>query len=241
MKRSQPVRRVRVLGAAVDTVDMDRAVRICAGALNRNRVFVVVTPGLEMALRARRDPGLREDIARADLSVCDGAGLKMLNRRLYRVPGIDLLERLLPVFDSQKSCIYLIGGAPGIAEMAAKKITSVYQGIRVAGCSDGYGQLEGAREKLFASSASVAVICLGSPLQERYATALKEQSPAGRPVLALCLGGALDVLSGAKKRAPYLFRKTGTEWLWRFASEPHRIIRFIRVATGPGRGGEFRR
>ena len=36
------------------------------------------------------------------------------------------------------------------------------------------------------------------------------------------IGGTLDVVSGRVKWAPALFRKTGTEWLYRLISEPKR-------------------
>ena len=40
------------------------------------------------------------------------------------------------------------------------------------------------------------------------------------------VGGSFDVLSGKKKRAPKLFIKTHTEWLYRIAREPKRLKRF---------------
>ena len=40
------------------------------------------------------------------------------------------------------------------------------------------------------------------------------------------VGGSFDVLSGTKKRAPQIFIKTNTEWLYRILKEPKRIKRF---------------
>ena len=42
------------------------------------------------------------------------------------------------------------------------------------------------------------------------------------------VGGSFDVLSGTKKRAPRIFIKLNLEWLYRIASEPKRITRFIK-------------
>ena len=40
------------------------------------------------------------------------------------------------------------------------------------------------------------------------------------------VGGSFDVLSGSKRRAPAVFVKTNTEWLYRIAREPQRLGRF---------------
>ncbi|MCI8527425.1 MAG: WecB/TagA/CpsF family glycosyltransferase, partial [Oscillospiraceae bacterium] len=42
------------------------------------------------------------------------------------------------------------------------------------------------------------------------------------------VGGSFDVLSGMKRRAPALFVKTNTEWLYRILREPSRLKRFWR-------------
>ena len=39
----------------------------------------------------------------------------------------------------------------------------------------------------------------------------------------LGLGGSLDIYAEKKKRAPAFFRKTGLEWAYRIAKEPHRL------------------
>ena len=55
---------------------------------------------------------------------------------------------------------------------------------------------------------------------------MKEHAPR---TLFLALGGALDVYSKDKKRAPFVFRKIGCEWLWRIMKEPERIKRMPRT------------
>ena len=44
-----------------------------------------------------------------------------------------------------------------------------------------------------------------------------------KPVLFLLLGASYEFYFGMKKRAPSFFRKTGLEWLHRFAQEPGRM------------------
>ena len=40
------------------------------------------------------------------------------------------------------------------------------------------------------------------------------------------MGGSFDVLSGSLRRAPALFVKTNTEWLYRILRQPSRLSRF---------------
>jgi len=43
------------------------------------------------------------------------------------------------------------------------------------------------------------------------------------------VGGSFDIFAGRNKRAPKFFRKLGLEWLYRFASQPYRIWRFLNI------------
>jgi N-acetylglucosaminyldiphosphoundecaprenol N-acetyl-beta-D-mannosaminyltransferase len=48
----------------------------------------------------------------------------------------------------------------------------------------------------------------------------------------LAVGAAFDFHAGTKRRAPRLMQRTGTEWLFRLASEPRRLIgRYVRTNT----------
>lgn len=237
------VRKTRISGINFDNISRGEAERICLSAAEgRGRAYTVVTPNIEIAMRARGDARLRADLSRADLTLCDGIGIFLLSalipgteRIKERVPGIDLFEHLLPRFALKKMPLYLLGGRKGVAQRAAKKLAASVPGLVISGVSDGYGDLRDAKEMILNSGASVVAVCLGSPLQERFADELKtafmskKENESAPSLLILCLGGTLDVTSGDKKRAPGIFRRAGLEWLWRFAHEPERIIRFLRA------------
>lgn len=49
----------------------------------------------------------------------------------------------------------------------------------------------------------------------------------------LCVGASIEFVTGDKRRAPVVLRKTGLEWLWRFAMEPRRLFgRYVVRSTG---------
>ncbi len=66
-------------------------------------------------------------------------------------------------------------------------------------------------------------MALGVPAQDLLIHRHLDEFPKG---VFMGVGGSFDVLSGSKKRAPALFVKTNTEWLYRIAKEPQRLGRF---------------
>ena len=68
---------------------------------------------------------------------------------------------------------------------------------------------------------------VGSPQQELIAARV-----TGGTGFGLCIGAALEFLTGDQVRAPLVLRKTGLEWAYRLASNPRRLWRRYLV-EGP--------
>jgi exopolysaccharide biosynthesis WecB/TagA/CpsF family protein len=81
-----------------------------------------------------------------------------------------------------------------------------------------------------AQSSRFTFICVGAPQQETIAYAIAQHGDARG--VGLCVGAALDFLSGNAKRAPQWMRALGLEWLYRLGSEPGRMWKRYLV-TGP--------
>lgn len=75
--------------------------------------------------------------------------------------------------------------------------------------------------KINESGCDVLWVALGSPKQDYVSELLKGY--VNVPII--CIGGAVDILSGNKKEAPLLLRNLGFEWLFRFALEPRRLFK----------------
>jgi N-acetylglucosaminyldiphosphoundecaprenol N-acetyl-beta-D-mannosaminyltransferase len=73
-------------------------------------------------------------------------------------------------------------------------------------------------------------ICVGAPQQEMIAYAIAQRGDARG--VGLCVGAALDFLTGSAKRAPKWMQNMGLEWLHRLVSEPGRLWKRYLV-TGP--------
>jgi exopolysaccharide biosynthesis WecB/TagA/CpsF family protein len=74
-----------------------------------------------------------------------------------------------------------------------------------------------------AHPARFVFLCVGSPQQERLAARI--QATGGATGVGLCLGAALEFVTGAKRRAPAWMQRAHLEWLHRLGSEPRRLWR----------------
>jgi len=63
---------------------------------------------------------------------------------------------------------------------------------------------------------------LGAPKQERW---IHENLGLLEVKVAVGIGAAFDICSGRSRRAPAWMRRSGLEWLFRFALEPRRLFR----------------
>jgi len=69
--------------------------------------------------------------------------------------------------------------------------------------------------------ADIIWVGLGTPKQDLVAVQLAEQTGAW----VVGIGAAFDFVAGTTQEAPVWMTKTGTEWLYRLASEPRRLWR----------------
>jgi exopolysaccharide biosynthesis WecB/TagA/CpsF family protein len=227
--------RVTVLGVSLDALDTGEAIdRIVAFARegSSRSVYFLHPHALNLA---HEDTSLRAVIARADLALPDGAGLRVAASLLGRslpanLNGTDLVPELLVELAVAGIPVALFGGAPGVAERAGKAF-SVRYGVEIKAVRDGFGDAEGNAAWLTQVSAGGPVVLLvgiGSPLQERFVDA----NVRGRPnIVAVTVGGLFDFASNDKPRASGALRELGLEWVYRLALEPKRMARRYLVGN----------
>jgi UDP-N-acetyl-D-mannosaminuronic acid transferase (WecB/TagA/CpsF family) len=73
-------------------------------------------------------------------------------------------------------------------------------------------------------------LAIGSPQQEIIAQKLKERGVVRG--LALCVGTAVNYMTGTERRAPSWMQRTGFEWLFRLLQNPRRLAKRYLV-RGP--------
>ena len=224
--------RIDVLGVGFDNVTMEEAVERGMKLLHSDGMHYVVTPNPEIVEICRENPEANRVINEADLVLPDGIGVikgaAMLGTPLKeRTPGIEFATHLMGRMAEEGLSLYLLGAKPGVAELAAQKLTEKYPGLKIAGTHDGYFKEDApVVEAIAASGADCVFVCLGAPKQEFW---IRKNGPATGARLLCGLGGSLDVFAGTVERAPKFWCDHGLEWFYRLCKEPKRIGRMMKL------------
>ena len=184
---------------------------------------VAINP--EKVYRALSEPELRIALAQAEIAICDSIGIAVAARILYgkklaRCTGIDLFEHLISAAAEEGWRVFLLGASEEANRSAAENLAHKYPRLVIAGRHSGFfSATEAILEQINASSADLLFVAMGSPRQEFWITKNR-----ARLNVKLCMGvgGTFDILSGLAPRAPAVFRRSGTEFLYRLITTPGR-------------------
>lgn len=220
-----------VLGVRVSAIDIPRALEVIEGWIaRRERRYVCVT-GVHGVMESHRDPELRRIHNAAGLVTPDGMPLVWLarlrgHRGVTRVYGPDLLLAVGERTASKGTRHFFFGGAPGVPERLAERLTARFPGLVVAGTfSPPFHEPDAAEDAVIVARINearpdVVWVGFGTPKQERWMAAHRDRLEA--PVL-LGVGAAFDFHAGLKRQAPVWIQHSGFEWLFRLATEPRRL------------------
>lgn len=222
-------------------VPIEGGTRDVVKAVLRERASTwVVTTNPEILLAAREDFAYKNALLSADWRTVDGVGLQgVLCARGYpasRYTGVDLAEDLLTVAAQEGKRVALFGGSPEALEGSLAYWQKRFPSLVIRGFVGGKVEEDGRedgrtwehREAMQAWHPDVLLIALGGGTkQERWI----ERHRAGwqNVWVIVGVGGAFDMWSGVKPRAPKLMRLLGLEWAWRLAVEPTRWKRILRA------------
>jgi N-acetylglucosaminyldiphosphoundecaprenol N-acetyl-beta-D-mannosaminyltransferase len=211
----------------IHRLTMPQAVEAVMQMLSGTGHHQVVTLNATMLYRATRDEGFRRLVNSASLVTADGMGTMLVARILgtslpEKVSGVDLVDRLCAGCAKAGVRLFFFGAGPGIAEVAAAKLSAKYPDLQIAGLQHGYYDplQEPAMIKAVRSAgAQLLLVALGSPRQENWISRHLRESGA---TVGIGIGGALDVYAGRARLAPEWVRRAGLEWAYRLAREPRR-------------------
>ncbi len=192
--------------------------------------------------RAWHEPELLTLLRQTDINICDGIGVSFASRVLdgrgiKRITGCDLFFRLLSLAAHKQWGVYLLGASTQSNAAARQGLQQMLPGLRIVGWHDGYfDDSSEIIENINASGADLLFVAMGSPKQEYWIWRHRQLINAS---FCMGVGGSFDVAAGSVKRAPRIFRATGTEFLFRFAMEPYKrlahqgiLLRFLLRVLG---------
>jgi exopolysaccharide biosynthesis WecB/TagA/CpsF family protein len=193
--------------------------------------FCFYTINLDHLVKLRYDAEFAAAYRAADFVSADGWPIVWLLRRqgdnVQRTTGADLVDPLCASAAENRLPVYFIGPGREQQRDALNILQRRHPDLMIAGAewptlSRDFSGLEAdwIADRIRDSRARLCFVSLGAPKQELLAQALRRRCP---DVGFLCVGAALDFISGHTARAPRLVQALRLEWLWRTASDPRRL------------------
>lgn len=242
--KSAELDRSSIFGMQIHRVTLKQAVsHLHHWILSEERLCrYVVTPNLDHAVQLQSNATLKDAYGSASLVVADGWPLVTASRCFSeplpeRVAGSDLVPGLFRHLHESKAggTVYLLGAAPGVADLAAQRIRRQWDRIEIVGTySPPFGfendpeESKKIIEDINRCSPDVLVVGFGAPKQELWLKRFHTDLSVG---VAIAAGGTIDFLAGRQTRAPAWVQKLRMEWSHRLLTNPKRLAgRYLRNA-----------
>ena len=224
-----PTNRSEFLGVTFDLLSEGEVLDRLARTTIKSPFGYLATPNVDHIVRINREGSTSEvaaTYAEADLCICDSRVLSMLARlrgiRLPVVTGSDLTAALFGKVLRSGDRIAIVGSR---AEMV-RRLEGRYPNFEFVHHCPPMGLRQDVAAQVAAAlfvtqaNARFTFLAVGSPQQELIAAKVRDATGFG-----LCIGAALDFLTGDQVRAPKVLRRMGLEWAYRLLSDPRRLWR----------------
>lgn len=234
-----PFARRRFLGVAFTPLTLEDAVVEIVDRDAAAPFAFVVTPNAQHVVAAHSgDARFAEPQAAAWMVLNDSRILHLLSRGLFRrdlplAAGSDLVERLFRGGVPTDARLTLIGGDDEVEAALRCQF-----GLRhIARFTPSFGfwkdpvEVDQCLDFVRANPARYVFLIAGAPQSEGLARRLSEME--GVTGVGLCVGSALNFLTGRIRRAPLWVRQASLEWAWRLAQNPAGHFRRVFIESAP--------
>lgn len=216
---------------AIHPLRLSQLIAWISTALERPGRATIFYANIHAVNLAEHNPVFQAAYATADVTFCDGQGLRLgaalLGRPLpERFTPPDWIDRLMASCATRGQRVFLLGAKPGVAAVAAAQLRARHRGLEVAS-HHGYilatpDEEAAALDAIRAYAPSLLLVGMGMPAQECWIAARRAQLDV--PVV-ISVGALFDYLTGRVSRGPRWLTDNGFEWLCRLWYEPRRLWR----------------
>jgi N-acetylglucosaminyldiphosphoundecaprenol N-acetyl-beta-D-mannosaminyltransferase len=218
---------VTFLGVRIDTVRLPQLLSVVLDAVRASIPVKVHYVNVHTVNLAHAHEDFRHILNAADIVYCDGTGVRFGARLLglhipQRMTGADWIHDLCRMAVREDLSLFFLGSSSGVAGQAAAALRVRYPGLRIVGCSSGFGLSDETVGRINQCRPDILLVGMGSPRQERWIAAHRDQLDA--PVV-WAVGALFEFVSGRIARGPRLMTEHGLEWLCRLAVEPAKLWR----------------
>jgi N-acetylglucosaminyldiphosphoundecaprenol N-acetyl-beta-D-mannosaminyltransferase len=237
----RPDERIRLLGQTMDLVKPEEVLHFISGRVSRRLGGIIANHNAHSLYLLRKNQRFRDFYRRADLVEIDSTPLllwarftgRKKSRRFHRCTYLDWREPFWRLAVSGGWRVYYLGGAPGVADRAARSIAQEFPGVTIGvrhgyfdmtdpiACADVLAEIRRFRPQ-------VLLVGMGMPRQEIW---IDHNYDALASYIVLPVGAAFDYEAGVQTAAPRWMGKLGVEWLFRLVADPRRL--FTRYCVEP--------
>lgn len=210
------------------------------GIKNGSEKTFIITPNPEILVYANSHLDYQDKLNSANIALPDGVGLFFASGVLgeplqERITGVDFIEKLCQEAKELPLSMGFLGGKDGVADRAINCLLKKYPWLDIVFVGEEWNeegfkaarslQLAASKEKKpttkyqLPTTIDILFVAFGFPKQEEW---IYENLPKIPVKAAIGVGGAFDYLSGNVRRAPYVVRFLGFEWLYRLIVQPWR-------------------
>jgi exopolysaccharide biosynthesis WecB/TagA/CpsF family protein len=195
---------------------------------------VLFTPNVDHLMNLQKDEEFYNAYQHADYVVCDSRIIHFISYLLKTpitetIAGSDFLSSFYYYHkDNADIKIFLLGASEGVAQTAMSIINGkVGREIVTAAHSPSFGfendeeECAGIVKIINESDASVLVVGVGSPKQEKWIMKYKNQLTGIK--IFMGLGATIDFEANAIPRSPRFLRRMGLEWAHRLFLNPQKL------------------
>lgn len=223
---------ITILGVPIDRITRDEAGSITENLIKESNKSckMIFAPNVEFIMYAQKDEEYFNILKQSSLSTPDSIGVIIgakLQKKSFkeRIPGQSYFRKIIELSNEKGYSIYMLGGKPGIAEIAKENLETIFPNVNIVGTHHGYFDENEEKEvikEINRLEPNVLFVALGAPKQEKW---IYEHRNELKVDVAAGQGGTYDYEAGRIKRAPVFIQKIGMEWFWRLCREPSRIKR----------------
>lgn len=228
------------LGAPFACLDVPGAAHVIGTRPNGAPFSYVITSNASHLVRLNelKDARFAAALTDAGLNVLDGAVPHLLAERLFGLdiplcPGSDLTAELFEHVIKPDDAVTVIGGSAEMKRrlMARYGIRTLNLHVPPMGFIDDATAVEAAIQFVVDHPARYVFLVVGAPRSEYLAHMIARRG--GAVGTGLCVGSALNFLTGLVQRASPAYRRLGLEWLYRLAQSPSTHFKRVFVDSLP--------
>jgi N-acetylglucosaminyldiphosphoundecaprenol N-acetyl-beta-D-mannosaminyltransferase len=225
---------VEILGVRIHDLTVAEILENIAMLATQESFHMVFTPNVDDIVKAQKDREFKEILNSATFNIPDGMGV-VYGSYFLGTPFREMIggRRLLP-----KICewaierdwrIYLFGSKNGVAALAKRFLEDRFPGVSIVGAHspsmnimNDSDENDGVVQSINSTKPDILFVGLGSPKGKRWIIRNKDKLQVS---VAIEVGGALDILGGARKEPPLWVTEIGLEWLYRLFERPQYVWR----------------